>query len=103
MSIIPKIIKNGSPINTNEKMNETVVNNHITAWNNNACIDNRFTCSSELSKKKRIGTRTGAKNALACTMTFDHLSSTYHQPAFLFFLIVYIRTSNKLVSKKGSV
>lgn len=50
-------------------------NNHITNWNNNAWMDNLLTSSSPIKRKNSIGTKHGAKNALACKITFNPFAS----------------------------
>lgn len=63
------------------KIPEIVSKTIITTWNNKACIEMLFTSSSELIKKNIIGTNHGAKNALACMITLDHLVSIYINPS----------------------
>ncbi len=91
------INKNGNPINTNDNTPAMAIKTPNTTWNNNACIAIRFTSSSELIRKNRIGTINGAKNALAWIITFDHLDSIYNQPHFV--LLSYLRLTVVKVSQ----
>ena len=57
--------KNGNPIMINDNTPEMAIKIPNMIWNNNACIERRFTSSSVLIRKNIIGTKNGAKNALA--------------------------------------
>jgi len=76
-TIAINISKNGKPINTKDRIPAITINMPITIWNNKACTEMLFTSSSELMRKNKIGTKNGAKNALACMITLDHFVSIY--------------------------
>lgn len=69
---------------------ETASRIAMTSWKSMAWIEIAFTSSSELIKKKIMGTNHGAKNELACMITLDHLLSIYINPFFIRCLSFYV-------------